>query len=66
KPAFVAMYQLGESVVYFPFDKNGNLIPPQPKKEGSLEEAASPNELKPTDSTPSGSKELEEDQYPGK
>jgi pilus assembly protein CpaB len=66
KPAFVAMYQLGESVVYFPFDKSGNLIPPQTKKEGSPEDATSPNEPQPTDSTPSGTKELEEDQYPGK
>ena len=66
KPAFVAMYQLGESVVYFPFDKSGNLIPPQPKKEGPLGDASSPNEPQPTDSTPSETKELEEDQYPGK
>ena len=33
KPAFVAMYQLGDTVVYFPFDKDGNLIPQQPKED---------------------------------
>jgi pilus assembly protein CpaB len=66
KPAFVAMYQLGESVVYFPFDKNGNLIPPQTKREDSPGEATTPDGSQPTDSTPSGTRELEEDQYPGK
>lgn len=66
KPAFVAMYQLGESVVYFPFDKNGNLIPPQTKNEDSLGEATSPENSQPTDSTTSETIELEEDQYPGK
>jgi hypothetical protein len=66
KPAFVAMYQLGESVVYFPFDKDGNLIPPQPKEDDAAEESSSPESSQPTDSTPTGTKELEEDQYPGK
>jgi hypothetical protein len=66
KPAFVAMYQLGESVVYFPFDESGNLIPPQLKNERSPEGASSPNEPQPTQSSPSETKELEEDQYPGK
>lgn len=35
KPAFVAMYQLGDSVVYFPFDDKGNLIPPEAEEDGS-------------------------------
>lgn len=66
KPAFVAMYQLGDSVVYFPFDKNGNLIPPQPKKENSLDGGSDSASPQPSESTPGGTTELEEDQYPGK
>lgn len=66
KPAFVAMYQLGESVVYFPFDKDGNLIPPQLPKDDAKDSKSDPNKSPPTTSTPSGTSELEEDQYPGK
>lgn len=70
KPAFVAMYQLGDSVVYFPFDENGNLIPPQSKKEAQKEDwindQSSPETPQPSNLTPGGSSELEEDQYPGK
>lgn len=66
KPAFVAMYQLGDSVVYFPFDKDGNLIPPQPKKDESSNVNSSPDPTQPSTPPSSGTTELEEDQYPGK
>lgn len=72
KPAFVAMYQLGDSVVYFPFDKDGNLIPQQPKEEDANGNTSSqPTGLSspPTGSgtpSPDDAEELEEDQYPGK
>lgn len=66
KPAFVAMYQLGDSVVYFPFDKDGNLIPPQSKNENNSGSSLNQEPPSPDGSNSSESMELEEDQYPGK
>ncbi len=65
KPAFVAMYQLGDSVVYFPFDKDGNLIPPEPKEDENSPTAPNSSGANGSTSTPAPSDELEEDQYPG-
>lgn len=66
QPAFVAMYQLGDSVVYFPFDEDGNLIPPQPKDDDddrSPAQSAKPSAASP--SPPPATTDEDEDSYPG-
>jgi pilus assembly protein CpaB len=78
KPAFVAMYQLGDSVVYFPFDEDGNLIPPQPKDDdesntsNASQTPAGFNAPQTPATSPAGNSnppgettEVEEDSYPG-
>ncbi|MFN9540699.1 MAG: Flp pilus assembly protein CpaB [Planctomycetota bacterium] len=67
KPAFVAMYQLGDSVVYFPFDEAGNLIPPERTADPETPASNSPElpNVAPVDDSASPSGEEDEDSDPG-